>query len=327
MWTPAEDASVQPRAADPLRENAACEGCHPDVAEEWRGSQHQTSFTDPTFQAALAIEDTAFCRGCHAPEDPTAALPKGPQTLGIGCVTCHLTSAGAVLAGPADVSGVSPHALQRSAAFASVAGCAGCHEFSFGDDERRDAPLGMQRTVSEHATSEYADTSCAACHMPRNKDGKRSHAFASTRDPASHQRAVVASAERTGPSSIRVHLRTKGVGHAYPTGDLFRRVAVEAELLGQDYQRVASAEAFLGRRFATGRDVQGHPMRVEVSDNRIGVGPGEERVVELELGKAASGKPIAFRVSLDRVLHVSDQEEEAAVVADRVLLVSGEVPP
>src|SRR5688500_570709 len=85
-------------ARDPVAENARCESCHREIAAEWRGSQHQTAFTDPTFQAALAIEPKAFCRNCHAPEDPNASRPDGPHTLGIGCVTCHL-QAEVVLAG------------------------------------------------------------------------------------------------------------------------------------------------------------------------------------------------------------------------------------
>src|SRR5262245_3846410 len=52
-------------------ENARCEGCHADVAAEWRGSMHQRAWTDPVFLAAYALEPLSFCRGCHAPEaDP-----------------------------------------------------------------------------------------------------------------------------------------------------------------------------------------------------------------------------------------------------------------
>ena len=313
-------------ARDSMRENQACEGCHADVAAEWRSSQHRTAFTDPTFQKALAVEPKAFCRDCHAPEDPDAARPDGPQTLGVACVTCHLAG-DAVLAAPKPGLSRAPHRVARMAAFGSAAACAGCHEFSFGDDERREAPLLMQRTAAEHAASDHADRSCADCHMPRGAGGRRSHAFASTRDPASHERAIVARVERTGETSLRVELEAIGVGHAYPTGDLFRRVAVEAEVVGSDYQRIASAERFLGRHFTTGTDLRGEPIRVEVRDNRVGARPGERTVVDLQLGERARGFPIGWRVSLDRVLHVSDHREAAAVIGDRVVLASGEVAP
>jgi hypothetical protein len=312
-------------ARDPVRENQACEGCHPREAAEWRGSQHHTSFTDPTFQRALDVEPRAFCRGCHAPEDPDGVRGGGAQALGVGCVTCHLAG-DVVLAAPRAGVALAPHRVERSPGFAGDAACAGCHEFSFGDDERRESPLPMQRTVSEHAASGASETTCADCHMPRTA-GRRSHAFASTRDPESHRRAVVARAERAGESTLRIHLETRGVGHAYPTGDLFRRVTVEAEVAGPDFQRVASAEVFLARHFTTGRDRDGAPLRVEVRDDRIGAEPGAPTVVDVPLGPKASGQPITWRVSLDRVLHVSDTREAGAVVPDRILLASGEVAP
>lgn len=320
-----------PRAArsatrDPVRENQACEGCHAEIAAEWRASEHRSSFTDPTFQRALAIEPKAFCRGCHAPEDPDASRDGGPQTLGVGCVTCHLAGA-AILAAPKPGLSLAPHRVDRSPAFAAAGACAGCHEFSFGDDERRDAPLLMQSTASEHASSAYAGQSCADCHMPRDAGGRRSHAFASTRDPKSHRSAVVARAERAGPASIRVRLRTEGVGHAYPTGDLFRRVAVEAEVVGPDFQQLGAKKRFLARHYADGSDIRGAPIRVETRDDRIGASSGAETIVVLDLGERAPGRPIAWRVTLDRVLHVSDHREAEAVVPDRVLLASGEVAP
>lgn len=320
-----------PRAArstarDPLRENRDCEQCHPDIAAEWRASQHRSAFTDPTFQAALAVEPRAFCRNCHAPEDPAASVEGGPQTLGVACVTCHLAG-DAILAAPRPGVSLAPHRVARSPAFGTAAACAGCHEFTFGDDERREAPLLMQRTATEHAASRHAGRSCADCHMPRGAGGHRSHAFASTRNPQSHRRAVVARAQRAGQSAVRIQLELDGVGHAYPTGDLFRRVTVEAEVSGPEHRQLAHARKFLARHFTTGRDLQDAPIRVEARDDRIGADPGEETIVELDLGAAAQGRPILWTVTLDRVLHVSDHREAAAVVPDRVVLASGELAP
>ncbi|HSN97388.1 MAG TPA: hypothetical protein VLS89_03785, partial [Candidatus Nanopelagicales bacterium] len=233
----------------------------------------------------------------------------------------------AILAAPREGAGFAPHRVARSAAFATAAACAGCHEFGFDDEERREWPLSMQRTVTEHAASGEAGRSCADCHMPRGAEGRRSHAFASTRDPESHRRAVVARAERRGETGLRVQLESRGVGHAYPTGDLFRRVRVEAEVAGPEHRQLAHAERFLARHFTTGRDRDGHPIREEMGDDRIGANQGEETIVELELGAAAEGRPIRWTVSLDRVLHVADDREEAAVVPDRVILATGEVGP
>ena len=62
------------RPGDIALENARCEGCHADIAREWRASMHAQASVDPVYQRALAIEPLPFCRGCHAPEaDPSRA--------------------------------------------------------------------------------------------------------------------------------------------------------------------------------------------------------------------------------------------------------------
>ncbi|NUO53405.1 MAG: hypothetical protein HOV80_31535 [Polyangiaceae bacterium] len=309
---------------DPVIENAACEACHADVAAEWRSSEHASAFSDPIFGAAFAVEPTAFCAGCHAPEQIPQGEPGAKAALGVACVTCHLAG-DAVLAAPTPGLSFAPHRVEESAAFAGSGACAGCHEFSFGDDARREVPLAMQATVSEHAASGSFERSCADCHMPRAAAGHRSHAFASTRDPVAHQKSVRVSAERAGPTTLRVELELDGVGHRYPTGDLFRRVAVFAEVVGDDYQSASSATRYLARHFATGRDLEGRPIRVEASDDRAE--PGAPSIIDLELGDAALGRPIAWTVAYERVLHVSDHLEPAADVSSRIVLAQGQASP
>src|SRR5690242_20472942 len=59
------------RLAAAVAANADCISCHDDQAVEWRGSRHQQANTNSAYTHAFAIEPTAFCRGCHAPEaDP-----------------------------------------------------------------------------------------------------------------------------------------------------------------------------------------------------------------------------------------------------------------
>src|SRR5262245_41554016 len=80
----------RPRAL--TSENARCEGCHADIAAEWRSSLHRRSHSDPAYQRALEREPLAFCENCHAPE--------ASREIGISCISCHVTeSSGRVLAG------------------------------------------------------------------------------------------------------------------------------------------------------------------------------------------------------------------------------------
>lgn len=296
--------------------NAECEACHPEVAREWRGSLHQRAYVDESFARALAREPVAFCRKCHAPEaDPAAPAPAELAELGVGCVSCHVPE-DRVLAGPGPGRGAAPHALRREAWFAAPVACASCHEFAFPGQ----AGALMQATLREHAASAYAATSCVDCHMPRRADGRRDHGFAASRDPEVLRRALTVTASREG-STVRLVLRPGWVGHAMPTGDLFRRLLVEAEVAGDDWQVLAADARALGRSFAAegGR-------RVPVADARVGAAGPEPVEVALELGDAAEGRTIRWRLLYERVSFVDDlgaaEVEARTTVAEGALTAS-----
>lgn len=312
------------RHADPVAENRACEGCHEEIAREWRGSRHQLAYVNSAFAAALAKEPLAFCRGCHAPEAPPDAPPPADRAeLGVGCVTCHVAG-DAPLAAPHE-SRSAPHPVLRDARFATAAACAGCHEFQFPDAARRRAPEPMQLTVTEHAASRHARTSCAGCHMPIATEGHRSHAFASSRDPLAQRRALHVEAARSSPTAVRIALDVATAGHAFPTGDLFRRLAVRAGALGPDHAVIASARRYLARHFAEAPGPLGAHARVAVSDDRPGApaASGAPVIVELDLGPAAAGRPIEWEIVYQRVAHVSDGRDDEASIESEVVLETG----
>lgn len=282
---------LRARAAD----NAACEGCHTGIAAEWRQSLHRTSFTDADFQRGLTRDPDPFCRGCHAPESD----PK----LGVACVTCHVTNAD-VLATPGSSSSTAPHALTRTPEFATNAACAKCHEFDFPDANLRNKPLAMQRTISEHRGR--SDT-CATCHMTK-KDGHADHRFAASRDDAFVKSAVTIRARRVGPDRIEVVLEPALVGHAFPTGDLFRRVRVSA---GRENR-------FLARHYANRQEVPGVLVRSEISDDRV---QGGDRIVEMKV----PAEKTRVRVVYERAEGPSATTSSSATVAGSIELFDAEL--
>jgi hypothetical protein len=313
--------------ASAAAENARCEGCHLEIAAEWRASLHRKAHTDPAYRRALALEPLAFCRACHAPEaDPDRDPPADLGAIGVGCVSCHGDSR-RVLAAPRAGDSTAPHALARAPAFATASACASCHEFSFPDPERRAHKELMQSTVSEHAASPYAGVACAGCHMPlvQGKDGHahRSHVFAASRDPALLRSAVRVSAARVGEGEVEIRLSPAGLGHAFPTGDLFRRLAVVAEAVGPEANVVAEDTRYLARRFGKAAGKGGHPIKVMLADTRVSA--GADKVVRLSLGPEAKGFSIAWRVAYQRVEHPIDDEKDAAVVEGEVEIAAGVV--
>lgn len=174
---------------------STCASCHAAAAEEWRGSMHHTSFTSADFQRSWREEPRAYCVACHAPlADPTA---------GIGCTACHR----------ADERHASP-TPERAAA--TTKACASCHDFDVPG-----TPTMLQGTEREHRRSAYADRSCESCHMARG-----GHRFDVTRNRDFLARAIRVEGARLEQNELVVSVASHGVGHRFPTGDLFRRLTV-----------------------------------------------------------------------------------------------------
>jgi hypothetical protein len=314
-----------------LDRNDECIACHADIAREWSHSLHRQSFEDPMFQAALARErKVEFCRSCHAPEsDPRREPTVREAAAGVACVTCHLDGKdAAVLAGPSSRAGADdrevPHALRRTAELASPEACAGCHEFWFPSGGRAGHQLKMQRTLSEHEHSELADRSCQSCHMPpARSDGAvhHDHGFTVVGEPRMLRAAVAIEATRPEPGRVVIELRPRAVGHAFPTGDLFRRLVVELHADDGSW----STQRVLAREFVDQRVGHGQLIRVERSDERVGVGRGP-RVVEFELPAELHARPLRWVLVYERALEDARGSRWQADLWDRTPFAEGELP-
>ncbi len=230
-------------AADPEPSSApaGCASCHRKQSVEWSASLHRSAFTDADFQASYQVEPLRFCFDCHAP-GATGPGDRANAAAGVGCTSCHEVGAGHG----------SDHVTARTT------DCSSCHEFSFPG-----RPALMQSTVTEHRRSPFAGTSCASCHLPRAADGHRDHRFDVSRNEQLLQSALDVRSRRTA-EGIEVHLTTRGVGHALPTGDLFRRLVVAVRGESVDGTPLGEEEVVLARRFDRRSGVP-----VEIEDTRI----------------------------------------------------------
>jgi len=309
--------------SEAARLNAGCEGCHAPIAAEWRASLHSRSHTDEAYQRAYAREPLRFCQGCHAPEaDTSRAVPEAAAQLGVACVTCHVVEGELLGATTPSSNRAAPHAVVRDARLDGNAACATCHEFEFPDRSARRVPELMQSTLSEHARSAQSDRPCASCHMPLRDDGgapHRSHAFLGGHDPDLVKSAVDVAAERRG-DSVRVTLAPRELGHAFPTGDLFRRLEVTAEAIGPEWQVSASQRRYLTRHWQREKSPFGLVVRRAVQDDR----PLASAVqVDLPLGSAAAHLPIAWRVAYQRVEHPRSDHEDDSQLEGEIELANG----
>jgi hypothetical protein len=269
----ARAAPMRPTTRSPTDD--ACVGCHSDVAKEWSASLHRSAFTDPSFVRGYAIEPDAFCRDCHAPATKTTPDVRWAEEQGVTCTSCHGHPE------PGETHPASPRLHATKA-------CAGCHEFAF-----EGAPLPperatlMQLTMTEHRESAYAGLDCASCHM---KTG--GHRFDVTRNAPLLSGALGTTVSRR-EGLVEVTLTPRDVGHAFPTGDMFRRLVVRAEVLGSVGERpIWTREKTFGRAFT----IAG--TKRTVTDTRL-TGPTTARFV---VGGLAPGHRLRIRVLYQRWL-------------------------
>jgi hypothetical protein len=299
--------------------DADCQACHPEVATQWAHSRHHAAFTNEDFSRSYAREPLAFCRDCHAPALLRARpLPDAEaEALGVGCIDCH-GEGPTVHTGPGVAPVHAPHLLDRSADFGTRS-CARCHEFEFPAASSRPAGSMMQTTMREHLASAHADRGCDACHLPPRADGGRDHSLASTRDPDALRRALAVTATRDGNDLI-VTLEPRDIGHAYPTGDLFRRLALHAEL-HQGGERIAATTRHLARHFVARRRENGTldpAFAWPEPDDRLR-GP---TTLRLTLDPNARGE-LRWWIDLERVDARDEHHPERSTIASTVRIADG----
>jgi hypothetical protein len=115
------------------------------------------------------------------------------------------------------------------------------------------------------------------------------------------------------------------VGHAFPTGDLFRRLAIHAEAVGAEQNVLAEDVRYLSRRFGRGKGRDGRSIKILTGDDRVL--PGAPSVVTLSLGEKAKGAPIRWIVAYERVEHPIEESSDHAVVEGEVVLAEGTLAP
>ncbi len=218
-----------------------CAACHKDVVDDWGSSRHAVAFSNSVFLDGLRREPRARCVHCHAPlreqRDELGPIARAPTLAptstsllheGVTCAACHVRD-GAVLVAKAVVRrdrDMPLHDVVVTPALRDPTFCASCHQFGFTNTSTQ-----MQGTYDEWRR--YADGggagTCQSCHMPGGR-----HLFRGAWDVDLLRRSlvvdVVALAGALTSTQREVSLRSRDVGHSFPTGDLFRHLTLEAQV-------------------------------------------------------------------------------------------------
>lgn len=216
---------LAPPRAYPAGED--CGSCHTREQHTWAASRHAQAATNPAFRVAFAAGPRDWCLTCHAPLSAT----QGPGALGEGvsCAACHLRGKTVLAARAPSEQARSVHPIVEEPRLRTADFCARCHQFDAPvraslEHENRFVPSGtpLQDTFSEWRASSFApSTPCQGCHM---REG--SHAFPGGHDAALVRGALGVEVWAVEPMRVLVTVRSRGVGHALPTGDPYRRLVV-----------------------------------------------------------------------------------------------------
>ena len=147
------------------------------------------------------------------------------------------------------------------------------------------------------------------------------------------RRAVNVRAERLDGARLLVELAPAGAGHAFPTGDMFRRLELRAEAIAADGRVLARAPSVVLARTFTDvpRDPAGQELtfqRVEAEDTRVpapGTGPAPR--IALTLPASEPGARIRWRVLYQRMSTPMAEAFKVSQVLDGIVVAEGVLPP
>ncbi len=274
----------------------SCEPCHAEVTAEWRRSAHADAFDNALFRASYRFEPSAWCVNCHAPLPEQAAGQLRDE--GVGCAACHIRGGAILSARPPTQAAQEAHPIVVEPRLDQPELCAGCHQFNWPTSMApvRYGPHPMQNTFAEYLRSGSSQT-CADCHMAKGH-----------RMPGGHDRELVRAAldvsvEARPRNQVRVRLASRGVGHAVPTGDPFRRLALQ--LCVTAACEAPLKEVFFGRRFDAARNGR------LVAETTVPAS-GERRVVVTTAERARYWR-LVYRyaaIGTDRELDDDEREQE-----------------
>jgi hypothetical protein len=144
--------------------------------------------------------------------------------------------------------------------------------------------------------------------------GKRDHAFFSSRNIDVLRRSVAVTSVIANERGVEVTLRTVGVGHRFPTGDIFRRLSVGIIARNASGQIVCAETMHFNRNWAAHHAsvASGTEETIE-SDNRLTDAPRALRAV-------CAGKPRDVQVTVDYVRGKAADESSFAAFESMQLL-------
>jgi len=291
--------------------NRECSPCHESAYNNWNQSRHRVAFTNELYREEHEIRPSAWCVNCHAPLAQVGANPLDPKQRiqaedGISCNVCHVRDNKVIVSKtPLAKNGRPAHDYLVEPSIATAKFCADCHDFPFpavgapaeAGRHFNFAALPMQETYTEWSRSGFSKTPCQQCHLLGETN--LTHRFSGGHDKDSLSQSLKLEAERAPDGRLRVRVYSIGIGHAFPTGDLFRTLRVYLSPNGRSWRELSIGKVFQKNPHV--KDPSKDAGKVLVSDTSIPAPVKGEfvSVREYALDWPADSRQVKYELQLD----------------------------
>ncbi|PJZ78074.1 multiheme c-type cytochrome [Leptospira neocaledonica] len=331
--------SIRDKNTGKLLESAAdCKSCHKEIYENWFSSRHRVAHTNKLYRHSFSVEPMEWCENCHSPLKTISSNSLYKPEEGISCNVCHVRSGHIITEKlPSDAAKLY-HQYKVVPDFASDKLCGSCHQFNFptwqtlsnSSKTIQYSSLTMQGTVEEWENSGFAkDSDCLDCHL--SPGTKKSHNFRGGHSLEDLKKSLMVEAKYVSSKTIMLKVKSIGIGHAYPTGDLFR--ALRLKVFSKD--GVSVGEYILRKLYkVTSREERAdssNPKKL-LYDTRIPAPDEGQNWAEKEFYLDRSDRPRSLKIELwidylndvEKILSPIDKKEsmkniirETIIIEDR----------
>ncbi|MFB5650380.1 multiheme c-type cytochrome [Leptospira wolffii] len=302
-FDPEKDSIRNPRTGKLLKTAKDCGTCHKTVYQNWSASRHKEAHTNQIYRHSFSLEPMQWCENCHVP------LRNGKElylnTEGISCNVCHVRNGKIIVSRTPEVShNILFHEYSQVKDFGSAKLCESCHQFNFPNAESLMKPekgvvysdLNMQGTFEEWSSSGISQESdCIDCHVA--PDSGRSHSFQGGHSLSSLRKSLDVQAEYLGSKTIAIRVVSQGIGHSFPTGDLFRTLRLKVFSDSGKFREEFVLRKLYRNKHPNERNISDAPKVLE-SDTRIPPPIGNERNSWKEFYLKVDDRPQNIKIEL-----------------------------
>ncbi|WP_158586419.1 multiheme c-type cytochrome [Leptospira stimsonii] len=300
-----ESDTIRDKDSGRLLDSAAdCKPCHKVVYGNWNRSRHKVAHTNEIYRSSFSQEPMQWCENCHSPlRSSLDQTPFKPEE-GISCNVCHVRQGKILSSKDPNPSRKKYHEYILIESFGTEELCASCHQFNFPTwlslkdhiSPFEYSNLNMQDTVNEWRHSGFANESnCIDCHLAPSTNN--THSFRGGHSISELKKSLELEAEYVGPRTIEVRIISLGIGHSYPTGDLFRALRLKVYSESGKFR-----EEFILRKLyrnATKEEKEkSNEPRILESDTRIPAPSGNRNSAQKEFFFEASDRPKKLKLEL-----------------------------